>query len=90
MTALPQDLEAELRQENARLLAELRTVRDRQTGSAEILRDIASAPGDAERSLQQVAETTARLFGASASRFVSPGMTNGASRSPLVPARNAS
>jgi two-component system, NtrC family, sensor kinase len=65
MTALPQDLEAELRQENARLLAELRTLRDRLTGSAEILRAIANGPGDAEQSLQQVAETTARLFGAS-------------------------
>src|SRR5260370_21309062 len=51
--------------ENARLLAELRTTRDRQAGSAEILRAIADASGDAERSLQQIAETTARLFGAS-------------------------
>ena len=51
--------------ENARLLTELRTVRDRQAGSAEILRAIAGASGDAEQSLQQIAETTARLFGAS-------------------------
>jgi GAF domain-containing protein len=51
--------------ENARLLAELRTARDRQAGSAEILRAIAGASGDAEQSLQQIAETTARLFGAS-------------------------
>src|SRR5947208_580526 len=51
--------------ENARLLSELRTNRDRQAGSAEILRAIADASGDAERSLQQIAETTARLFGAS-------------------------
>src|SRR6266480_6991550 len=50
--------------ENARLLSELRTSRDRQAGSAEILRAIADASGDAERSLQQIAETTARLFGA--------------------------
>jgi GAF domain-containing protein len=65
MTGLPQDVVADLRQENARLLAELRAARDRQAGSAEILSTIAGAPGDAERALQQVAETTARLFGAS-------------------------
>src|SRR5260370_11892963 len=93
MTALPQDVVADLRcrvaeleqrlqsslgerdeaiaqqaataVENARLLTELRTARDRQAGSAEILRAIARASGDAEQSLQQIAETTARLFGAS-------------------------
>jgi two-component system NtrC family sensor kinase len=65
MTALPQDVVADLRRENARLQAELRAARDRQAGSAEILSAIASASGDAERSLQQIAETTARLFGAS-------------------------
>src|ERR1700738_3341640 len=64
MTALPQDVVADLRQENARLQAELRAAVDRQAASAEILRAIASAPGDAERALQQIAETTARLFGA--------------------------
>jgi two-component system, NtrC family, sensor kinase len=50
--------------ENARLLTELRAAQDRQTGSAEILRAIANASGDAERSLHQIAETTARLFDA--------------------------
>src|SRR6202166_3632913 len=64
MTALPPDVVADLRLENARLLTELRAARDRQAGSAEILRTIASAPGDAARSLQQIAETSARLFGA--------------------------
>jgi two-component system NtrC family sensor kinase len=64
MTALPPDVVADLRQENARLQAELRVVRERQAGSAEILRAIAGTSGDAERSLQQIAETTARLFGA--------------------------
>src|SRR5450759_1515810 len=49
----------------ARLQAELRAVRDRQAGSAEILRAIAGTSGDAEGALQQIAETTARLFGAS-------------------------
>jgi two-component system NtrC family sensor kinase len=65
MTALPPDVMADLRLENARLLTELRAARDRQTASAEILRAIAGAPGDAERALQKVGETTARLFGAS-------------------------
>src|SRR6185312_14720129 len=93
MTALPQDVVADLRRrvaeleqrlqsglaerdaaiahqaasavENARLSTELRTARDRQAGSGEILRAIASASGDSEQSLQQIAETTARLFGAS-------------------------
>src|SRR5436309_754730 len=51
--------------ENARLLTELRITRDRQAAGAEILRAIASTPGDAERPLQQIAETTARQFGAS-------------------------
>jgi GAF domain-containing protein len=50
--------------ENARLLTELRAAQDRQTGSAEILRAIAAASGDAKRSLHQIAETTARLFDA--------------------------
>ena len=65
MTALPPDVVADLRRENARLQAELRAARDRQTASAEILRTIAGVSGDAERSLHQIAETTARLFGAS-------------------------
>src|SRR5258708_16807012 len=64
MTALPADVVADLRLENARLVSELRAVRDQQTASAEILRTIASTPGDAGRSLQQIAETSARLFGA--------------------------
>ncbi|MFY9952565.1 GAF domain-containing protein, partial [Bradyrhizobium sp.] len=65
MTALPQDVVADLREENARLQAELCTAREGQTASAEILRAIAGTSGDAERSLRQIAEITARLFGAS-------------------------
>ena len=65
MTALPPDVVANLERENARLQAELRAARDRQAASAEILGAIANTSGDAERSLQQIAETTARLFGAS-------------------------
>src|SRR3981189_1896711 len=65
MTSLPPDVETDLREQNARLRAELRTARDRQTAGAEILRAIASASGDAERSLRRIAEITEQLFGAS-------------------------
>src|SRR5437763_13234596 len=65
MSALPKDAADHLRQENARLQAELRAAREQQAASAEILRAIASTSGDAERSLQQIVEITARLFGAS-------------------------
>src|ERR1700689_3321073 len=65
MTALPPDVADDLRLENTRLQAELRTARDRQEASAEILRAIAGTAGDAEQSLRQIAEITARLFGAS-------------------------
>src|ERR1700726_1106905 len=64
MTALPPDVVANLERENARLQAELRAAQDRQAASAEILRTIADTPGDDEQSLRQIAETTARLFGA--------------------------
>src|SRR5947209_4928819 len=64
MTALPPAVLDDLRQENAQIRAELRAARDRQAASAEILRAVASAPGDAGRSLQQIAEISARLFGA--------------------------
>src|SRR6202171_1061635 len=92
MTALPQDVVADLtrlvaeleqrlessfaahdvtiaqqaakEEENARLRNELSIARDRQNASAEILRTIAGMSGDAERSLYQIAETSARLFGA--------------------------
>jgi GAF domain-containing protein len=57
--------QAQIAMKNAGLLSDLRTTRDRQAASAEILRAIAGASGDAEQSLQQIAETTARLFGAS-------------------------
>src|ERR1700739_2509113 len=50
--------------ENTRLFKETQQALERQDASAEILRTIASAPGDAGRSLQQSAQTRARLFGA--------------------------
>jgi two-component system NtrC family sensor kinase len=65
MTALPPAVETDLSEENERLRGELRAARDRQAAGAEILRTIAGAPGDAERSLQRIAEITERLFGAS-------------------------
>ena len=79
MTALPQDAAAELervvadlerqlqsaRSHNSHLQSELGVARDRQNASAEILRTIASASGDAERSLTRIAEISMRLFGAS-------------------------
>jgi GAF domain-containing protein len=55
--------------ENARLFNEAREALDRQDASAEVLRAIAAAPNDAEQSLQQIVETTARLFGASSVRI---------------------
>jgi len=51
-------------QENARLQAELRAARDSQAASAEILSAIAGTSGDAKQALQQIAKTSARLFGA--------------------------
>ncbi len=79
MVPYPADMAAELRgsiaeleqqlqssaAENARLQHELTLARERQSASAEILRAIANAGGNADASLQQVAETTASLFGAS-------------------------
>ncbi len=50
--------------ENARLLKELRESLEGQTATSNILRAIASSPGDVEGSLRKIAETTARLFGA--------------------------
>ncbi|MFB9264506.1 GAF domain-containing protein [Bradyrhizobium erythrophlei] len=64
MPALSQDVVADLKQENARLSAELRAAREHQNASADILRTIADASGDAERALKQIAETSARLFDA--------------------------
>ena len=51
--------------ENARLLTELRESLDRQTATADILRVIASTPGDPTRSLDTISETALRMFGAS-------------------------
>ena len=50
--------------ENGRLISELSIARERQNASADILRTIAGASGDAEHALYQIAETSARLFDA--------------------------
>ena len=50
--------------ENARLLTELRESLDRQTATADILRVIASTPGEPSRALDRIAETAARIFDA--------------------------
>jgi two-component system NtrC family sensor kinase len=65
MSALPPAVQTDLSEENARLRDELRAAGDRQAAGAEILRAIAGAPGDAEHSLQRIAEITERLFAAS-------------------------
>jgi GAF domain-containing protein len=56
--------QAVIAMENARLFNETKEALERQNASADILRTIASTPGDAGRSLKQIAETSARLFGA--------------------------
>ncbi|MBN8986797.1 MAG: GAF domain-containing protein [Rhizobiales bacterium] len=50
--------------ENGRLISELSIARERQNATADILRTIANASGDAEGALVQIAEASARLFGA--------------------------
>src|SRR5712671_6992183 len=50
--------------ENAVLRNELGIARERQDATADILSTIANTSGDAERALYQIAETSARLFGA--------------------------
>src|SRR5262245_39749859 len=56
--------QVELEIENANLRRELALARERQKATADIMGSIASAPGDAAQVLQQIAETTSRLFGA--------------------------
>src|SRR6201995_3382250 len=47
--------------ENARLFNETQQALTRQDATAEILRTVASTPGNADQSLRQIAETSARL-----------------------------
>src|SRR3989337_2696518 len=62
MTALSPDV-ADLRQENARLQAELRAAQDRQAATAEILKVIASSPSDVRPIFEAIAESAKRLIG---------------------------
>ncbi len=63
MTTRSQDLEADLRRENARLLGELRAAQDRQTATAEILKVIASSPSDVQPVFEAIAANANRLLG---------------------------
>jgi GAF domain-containing protein len=63
MTALSEDFVADLRQENTRLHDELRTARDRQDASAEILRVIGQSPTDVQPVFDAIVLAAARLLG---------------------------
>jgi two-component system NtrC family sensor kinase len=63
MTALPEDVVANLSRENARLQAELRAAQDRQTATAEILKVIASSPSDTTPVFEAIASSAKRLLG---------------------------
>jgi len=56
--------QVELEIANSNLRRELNLAREGQSATAEILGSIASTPGNAAQVLQQIAETSARLFGA--------------------------
>jgi two-component system, NtrC family, sensor kinase len=63
MTALPQDLASDLERENARLRDELRTARERQTATADILKVIASSPSNAQPVFDAIVASANRLLG---------------------------
>src|SRR3981081_1893204 len=63
MTALPEDVVANLSRENARLQAELRAAQDCQTATAEILKVIASSPSDVQPVFEAIASSSKRLIG---------------------------
>jgi GAF domain-containing protein len=63
MTALPEDVVANLSRENARLQAELRAAQDRQTATAEILKVIASSPSDVQPVFEAIADSAKQLIG---------------------------
>ena len=64
--------------------------RERQGAGADILSAIASTPSDADLSLQRIAETTARLFGAPRVTIRLAEGGNAGKRSNTVPARTVS
>ncbi|WP_407117019.1 GAF domain-containing protein [Bradyrhizobium sp. LMG 9283] len=63
MVALPQDVVADLQQENARLLAELRAAQDRETATADILKIIASSPSEVKPVFDAIARRANALLG---------------------------
>ena len=60
----PREHKSSLKSDTATLKRLLKAARMQQEASAEILRAVANASGDAGRPLHQIAETSARLFGA--------------------------
>ncbi|RXH27808.1 histidine kinase [Bradyrhizobium nanningense] len=73
MTDRPNDIANELAAENARLRSELATARDRQSASAEILRNIAASPSDARPVFAAIASSSKRLldgFSATVLQFI--------------------
>ncbi|WBL80119.1 GAF domain-containing protein [Bradyrhizobium xenonodulans] len=63
MAALPQDVVADLQQENARLLAELRAAQDRESATADILKIIASSPAEVNPVFDAIAKRANALLG---------------------------
>ncbi|MHC2625165.1 two-component system NtrC family sensor kinase [Bradyrhizobium huanghuaihaiense] len=63
MAALPQDVVADLQQENARLLAELRAAQDRESATADILKIIASSPSEVKPVFDAIAKRANALLG---------------------------
>ncbi|MDD1526838.1 histidine kinase [Bradyrhizobium sp. WBOS7] len=63
MANSPNDIAAGLAAENARLRSELAIARDRQSASAEILRNIAASPSDARPVFAAIASSSRRLLG---------------------------
>src|SRR5450631_3803507 len=87
MTALPEDVVANLSRENARLQAELRAAQDRQTATAEILKVIASSPSDVQPVFDAIAASANRLVGGFSStvfRFID-GMAHLKAFTPTTP-----
>jgi len=63
MPALPQDVVADLQQENARLTAELRAALDRENATADILKIIASSPSEVRPVFEAIAKRANALLG---------------------------
>ncbi|MBP0110211.1 GAF domain-containing protein [Bradyrhizobium vignae] len=63
MAALPQDVVADLQQENARLLAELRAAQDREAATADILKIIAGSPSEVKPVFDAIARRANALLG---------------------------